>query len=74
MIVFFVTRVHRDPRHEVGGGGRGLGAGRVRRALAAALRPGLRLALRHAAASARAPPCQALPVTPGNATTYIQKF
>lgn len=42
------------PRHEVGGGGGGVRAGRVRRALAAAVRAGLLGSLRHAAAPARA--------------------
>lgn len=58
-----------DPRHEVGGGGRGLGAGGIWRALAAALcaGAGLRLdALRHAAAPARTPSSAPLALAAGN--------
>lgn len=57
-------RVIGDPRHEVGGR-RGFRTGGVRRALAAALHTGLRLALRHPPAPARAPPRATLALSAG---------
>lgn len=56
-----------DPRHEVGGG-RGLRVGGVRGTMAAALRPGLRLAVYHPTAPAGASPRETLAVAAGNLT------